>query len=204
MFLLLSKWYLYSLGLSEQQIRISLLSAVKDKLQRRVQEIFYQNQVSTFYVTLMNWIHKWFELAAFYFISSNNLTDYINPIQAELQTLKRTQGDLENGKNNIHNIITKMEEEQVNSCSDVLNIALSLSVCQLFNDLNKSKCTLTFPTNILLITISALFRVKWYSLYAMTCIYIYIDIVLLFVLMHCHVLPQYLYNVYTYVCILLD
>jgi len=62
--------------ISEEHIRASLLSAVEDKLRRRLREQFSQ-------------------------------------IQAELETLRRTEQELSQGKDKLDDILARLEREQV-------------------------------------------------------------------------------------------
>jgi Chromosome segregation ATPases len=62
--------------ISEEHIRASLLSAVEDKLRRRLREQFSQ-------------------------------------IQAELETLRRTEQELSQGKDKLDDILARLEKEQV-------------------------------------------------------------------------------------------
>jgi ESCRT-I complex subunit TSG101 len=62
--------------ISEEHIRASLLSAVEDKLRRRLREQFSQ-------------------------------------IQAELETLRRTEQELTQGKDKLDDILARLEKEQV-------------------------------------------------------------------------------------------
>ena len=62
--------------ISEEHIRASLLSAVEDKLRRRLREQFSQ-------------------------------------IQAELETLRRTEQELSQGKDKLDDILVRLEREQV-------------------------------------------------------------------------------------------
>ncbi|XP_013789333.1 tumor susceptibility gene 101 protein-like isoform X2 [Limulus polyphemus] len=68
--------------ISEEHIRASLLSAVEDKLKKRLREVIAQTQ-------------------------------------AEIQVLKKTQDDLNNGKIKLDDIISKLEQEQVELESNV-------------------------------------------------------------------------------------
>lgn len=62
--------------IKDEHIRESLLTAIEEKLMRRMKEQFQQNQ-------------------------------------AELETLKRTQEELKQGKTKLDNILTRLEKEQV-------------------------------------------------------------------------------------------
>lgn len=62
--------------ITEEHIKASLISAVEDKLRRRIQE-------------------------------------RVNQYQAEIETLKRTKHELNEGRAKINDIISKMEREEV-------------------------------------------------------------------------------------------
>lgn len=64
--------------IKDEHIKVSLLSAIEDKLLRRMKELFQQNQ-------------------------------------AELDTLRRTQDELKQGKAKLDVILSKLEKEQVSN-----------------------------------------------------------------------------------------